>query len=102
MNLVAKEYVAAQDRNDPGVLILSRFTGAAAQLSQALLVNPHSPEEIADAIAQALEMPLDERKWRWTTLMDNVEREDVVWWHRVFSDVMESDALLPAVASPAM
>jgi trehalose 6-phosphate synthase len=102
MNLVAKEYVAAQDRDDPGVLILSRFTGAAAQLSEALLVNPHSPEEIADAIAQALDMPLDERKRRWSALMDNVEREDVVWWHRIFSHAMENDTALPAIASPAI
>lgn len=98
MNLVAKEYVAAQDASDPGVLILSRFTGAAAQLGDALLVNPHSPEEIADAIAQALNMPLDERKRRWRTLMDNVEREDVVWWHRIFTDAMERESITPAIA----
>ena len=50
MNLVAKEYVAAQDPEDPGVLILSRFAGAAHQLNEALLVNPYSKEEISDAI----------------------------------------------------
>jgi hypothetical protein len=57
MNLVAKEYVAAQDPDDPGVLILSCFAGAAEQLVDALLVNPHSPEEMADAIATAKAMP---------------------------------------------
>jgi trehalose 6-phosphate synthase len=53
MNLVAKEYVAAQDPEDPGVLILSRFAGAALQLKDAMLVNPYSKEEISDAIRQA-------------------------------------------------
>ena len=56
MNLVAKEYVAAQNPDDPGVLILSRFAGAARQMSEALLVNPNSPEEIADALKRALAM----------------------------------------------
>jgi trehalose 6-phosphate synthase len=64
MNLVAKEYVAAQDANDPGVLILSRFAGAAAECRDALLVNPFDPESVASAIARALEMPLGERRDR--------------------------------------
>ena len=54
MNLVAKEFVAAQDPEDPGVLVLSRFAGAARQMPQALLVNPNSPEEVADALKRAL------------------------------------------------
>ena len=54
MNLVAKEYVAAQDPDDPGVLVLSRFAGAVAQLPGALLVNPLDPDEIAEALDQAL------------------------------------------------
>ena len=57
MNLVAKEYVAAQDPDDPGVLILSRFAGAALQMKDALLVNPYSKDEISDAIRKALDMP---------------------------------------------
>ncbi len=61
MNLVAKEYVAAQNPDDPGVLILSRFAGAAEQMGEALLVNPFSREELSDAIKQALTMPLAER-----------------------------------------
>ncbi|PTQ08544.1 trehalose-6-phosphate synthase [Sphingomonas oleivorans] len=85
MNLVAKEYVAAQDPENPGVLILSHFAGAAAQLSDALLVNPHSAEELSDAIQQALTMPRDERIARWRKLMDNVEREDVMWWLNRFT-----------------
>jgi trehalose 6-phosphate synthase len=85
MNLVAKEYVAAQDPEDPGVLILSRFAGAALQLRDALLINPYSPEEMADAILKALAMPLDERKRRWRAMMDSVERQDVTWWRNCFT-----------------
>ena len=61
MNLVAKEYMAAQDPTDPGILVLSRFAGAADELSQSLIVNPYEVDEIADAIAKALAMPLEER-----------------------------------------
>jgi trehalose 6-phosphate synthase len=80
MNLVAKEYVAAQDEEDPGVLILSHFAGAAEQLKSALLVNPHSAEELADAIARALAMEREERVARWRDLYDSIQREDVNWW----------------------
>jgi trehalose 6-phosphate synthase len=65
MNLVAKEYVAAQDPDDPGVLVLSHFAGAAAELSGALQVNPHDPEDITDALHAALTMPQEERIARW-------------------------------------
>jgi len=61
MNLVAKEYVAAQDPTDPGVLVLSRFAGAAEQLTGAIVVNPNDKLEVAGAILSALEMPVDER-----------------------------------------
>ena len=90
MNLVAKEFVAAQDPEDPGVLILSRFTGAAEQLSDALLINPFSAEEMADAIRTALKMPLDERIRRWRSMFDNVQSEDVMWWLKRFTDVLSS------------
>ena len=89
MNLVAKEYVAAQDPEDPGVLILSRFAGAAEQLTEALLINPYSAEDVADAIKQALEMPLDERIARWRACMDNIEAEDVMWWRKCFTESLE-------------
>ena len=92
MNLVAKEYIAAQDPENPGVLILSRFAGAAEQLTQALLINPYSPEEIADAIKLALEMPLEERKARWRACMDNIAAEDVLWWRKRFTDALEGVA----------
>ena len=88
MNLVAKEYVAAQDPDDPGVLILSRFAGAAEQMQDALLVNPHSAEEISDALRQALSMPLDERIRRWENLMADVEQRDVVWWLERYTEAL--------------
>ncbi|MDB5687657.1 MAG: trehalose-6-phosphate synthase, partial [Rhizorhabdus sp.] len=89
MNLVAKEYVAAQDPEDPGVLVLSRFAGAAEQMPDAVLINPYSAEDISDAIKMALSMPLEERIARWRSLMDNVEAEDVMWWRKRFSDALE-------------
>src|SRR5690606_33971827 len=95
MNLVAKEYVAAQDPEDPGVLILSRFAGAAEQMTEALLINPHSAEEMADAIRRALCMPRAERVRRWRALMDGVLAQDVYWWGRTFT------AALMQVPTPA-
>ena len=68
MNLVAKEYVAAQDPTDPGVLILSRFAGAAEELTEALIVNPFDAEEIADAMHEGLAMPLAERLRRYARI----------------------------------
>jgi trehalose 6-phosphate synthase len=88
MNLVAKEFVAAQDPADPGVLILSTFAGAAEQLRDSILVNPYSAEDVADALAQALAMPLNERIERWQALMDNVAREDVTWWLHTFVEAL--------------
>jgi trehalose 6-phosphate synthase len=94
MNLVAKEYVAAQDPENPGVLILSRFAGAAAQLGVgAVLVNPYSAEELSDAILLALKMPIEERISRWRAMMDNVESEDVLWWRQRFTDALEAVAV---------
>jgi trehalose 6-phosphate synthase len=89
MNLVAKEYVAAQDPENPGVLILSRFAGAALQLKDALLVNPYSKDEISDAIEKALAMPRGERIRRWRALMDCVTDEDVVWWRHNFVKALQ-------------
>jgi trehalose 6-phosphate synthase len=84
MNLVAKEYVAAQDPEDPGVLILSQFAGAALQLKDALLVNPHSVEHVAETIKRALDMPLPERKRRHAKLLASVRDEDVIHWREQF------------------
>ena len=90
MNLVAKEYVAAQNPDDPGVLVLSRFAGAAEQMGEALLVNPFSREEVADAIKRALTMPLEERKRKWQTLMQVVRDTDVSVWRDDFVSTLRA------------
>ena len=88
MNLVAKEYVAAQHPDDPGVLILSRFTGAAIELRSALLVNPYDAESVANALSQALAMPLEERRARHQALHAKVCEYDVNRWQREFLTVL--------------
>ncbi len=90
MNLVAKEYVAAQNPDDPGVLILSRFAGAAEQMGEALLVNPFSREEVADAIQRALTMPLEERVRKWRALMKVVQDTDVGLWRDAYVGALKS------------
>lgn len=72
MNLVAKEYIAAQNPADPGVMILSRFAGAAEEMCDALLVNPFDSEAIAEAMHRALLMPLDERQARYKSLITRI------------------------------
>ena len=84
MNLVAKEYVAAQDEADPGVLVLSRFAGSAAHLSGAILVNPHDPDEIAEALDLALRLPLDDRQSRWQAMNEAVGRQTASAWAKSF------------------
>lgn len=84
MNLVAKEYVAAQDPEDPGVLILSRFAGAAVECEAALLVNPYDPESVGSAIARALSMPLEERRSRHDALFQVLTANDVESWGERF------------------
>jgi trehalose 6-phosphate synthase len=90
MNLVAKEYVAAQDPANPGVLILSRFAGAAEQMGEALLVNPFSREELSEAIKHALTMPLSERIRKWKALMQVVRETDVSIWRDDFVGALTS------------
>ena len=84
MNLVAKEYVAAQDPDNPGVLILSRFAGAAAELDAALIVNPYDPEAVGSAIARALAMPREERLSRQRALYANLLANDINIWGQRF------------------
>ncbi len=84
MNLVAMEYVAAQNEEDPGVLVLSRFAGAAASLDAALIVNPYDPGGIAEAIHHGLGMPKDERQARWKSLMQRIEADNAASWSRRF------------------
>ncbi len=84
MNLVAKEFIAAQDAADPGVLVLSRFAGAAEQLKEALLVNPYDTHGTAQAIQRALHMPLEERQERHQKLLARIKAQDVHWWSKSF------------------
>jgi trehalose 6-phosphate synthase len=91
MNLVAKEYVAAQDPNDPGVLILSRFAGAAVEGKRALLVNPYDAESVAGAIAQALALPLDERRERHAALLHGILENNADKWQKDFLDALRSE-----------
>lgn len=84
MNLVVKEYVASQDPENPGVAILSRFAGAAEELSDALIVNPYNAGEVSDAIRAALEMKPAERKQRYASLMASINRETNAAWSENF------------------
>ena len=84
MNLVAKEYVAAQNPQDPGVLVLSRFAGAARQLDAAVLVNPHDADELADALDRSLRMSLAERQERWQSCWHAIATATPLGWGRAF------------------
>ncbi|MGE3334670.1 MAG: alpha,alpha-trehalose-phosphate synthase (UDP-forming) [Rhodospirillaceae bacterium] len=88
MNLVAKEFVAAQDPENPGVLVLSRFAGAARQLREALIVNPFDEQSMVDALHRGLKMPLEERKSRWQSLMTNVEEHGIDRWRDSFLETL--------------
>jgi trehalose 6-phosphate synthase len=88
MNLVAKEYVAAQDPADPGVLVLSTLAGAAEELRDALLVNPRDVQAVGDAIEAALAMPAEERRRRHARLLEVLRRNDIHAWHRRFVDTL--------------
>jgi trehalose 6-phosphate synthase len=90
MNLVAKEYVAAQDAENPGVLVLSQFAGAAEELDGAVLINPHESEGMAAAIDTALRMPLAERQARWRAMYRHLAKNDIDRWAESFlSALME-------------
>lgn len=80
MNLVAKEYVAAQDPDNPGVLVLSRFAGAAREMGEALLVNPYDTAEVAESLQRALHMPLAERKERHAAMLRHLRNYDITRW----------------------
>ncbi len=88
MNLVAKEYVASQDPNDPGVLVLSRFAGAARELKDALIVNPFDIDSVADAMARGLTMPVDERRQRWSAMMAPLRTNTLSAWRDSFLNVL--------------
>ncbi|HEX2257804.1 MAG TPA: trehalose-6-phosphate synthase, partial [Afifellaceae bacterium] len=100
MNLVAKEYVAAQDAADPGVLVLSRFAGAAEQMQDAVLVNPHDPHDVADGLRRALAMRPAERRDRHAALWRRIATQDVAWWRERFLAALE-DASGARIAATA-
>jgi trehalose 6-phosphate synthase len=92
MNLVAKEFLAAQDPEEPGVLVLSELAGAAAALDRTLLVNPHEIEGVAAALKVALEMPLEERRERHAPMIDYLMRNDITRWADEFLTTLTSRA----------
>jgi trehalose 6-phosphate synthase len=106
MNLVAKEYVAAQNPADPGVLVLSKFAGAANELDTALLVNPHDIDGMARTIATALSMPLIERRMRWEGMMAKLRCGSIQQWLSSFVDALqartEREATLPILEPPTV
>ena len=102
MNLVAKEYVAAQNPDDPGVLVLSKFAGAANELDTALLVNPHDIDGMARTIATALSMPLAERRMRWEAMMQKLRSHTIQRWFADFVDALQgTQSDLGAVEPPS-
>ena len=99
MNLVAKEFVAAQDPEDPGVLVLSKFAGAANELREALIVNPYDLDEVAEALSSALAMPLQERTERWRAMLAVLRRNNVFHWSDSFIDSLTGDCQRPVPLS---
>ena len=89
MNLVAKEYVAAQNPDDPGVLVLSKFAGAANELDAALLVNPNDIDAVARAMAGALSMSILERRERWSAMMAKLRAHTIHQWFADFLAALE-------------
>jgi trehalose 6-phosphate synthase len=102
MNLVAKEYVAAQNAADPGVLVLSKFAGAANELDAALLVNPHDIDSMARAFATALSMPLTERRMRWEAMMAKLRAGTIEQWFSGFVEALRDAPLDKSTIGPIM
>jgi trehalose 6-phosphate synthase len=88
MNLAAKEFLAAQDPDDPGVLVLSEFAGAAVELDEALIVNPHETDAVAAGLKRALEMGLDERRERHAPLLAHLLKNDIKRWSRSYTSTL--------------
>jgi trehalose 6-phosphate synthase len=107
MNLVAKEYVAAQNPADPGVLVLSKFAGASNELETALLVNPHDIDGMARTIATAVSMPLSERRLRWEAMMAKICSQTIQQWFADFIAALQDTGfdraeLEPVVSEPPL
>src|SRR5262249_23661611 len=92
------EFVAAQDATDPGVLVLSRFAGASAELKSALLVNPYDPEAVGAAIARALKMPLEERRDRHAAAHATLLANDINQWGDKFITALTARARASVLA----
>jgi trehalose 6-phosphate synthase len=90
MNLVAKEFMAAQDPDDPGMVVLSSLTGAACELTDAIIVNPYDRDDVADGIATALSMSRDERQARHASMLEVLRKNDITSWRRRFVDALAS------------
>jgi trehalose 6-phosphate synthase len=90
MNLVAKEYIASQDPENPGVLVLSKFAGAAEDLVEAIAVNPYDTDEVAEALHTALTMPVGERRERYESLIVRVRTNNVTRWRENFLEALRS------------
>ena len=88
MNLSAKEFLAAQDPDDPGVLMLSQFAGAAKELDEALIVNPHETDAVAAALKRALEMPREERRERHAPMLAHLLKNDIKRWSRSYTSAL--------------
>jgi trehalose 6-phosphate synthase len=100
MNLVAKEYIAAQNPADPGVLVLSKFAGAANELDTALLVNPHDIDGMARTIATALSMPLTERRMRYEAMMQKLRGHSIQQWFADFIEALRDSQADKAATAP--
>jgi trehalose 6-phosphate synthase len=100
MNLVAKEYVAAQPPEDPGVLVLSEFAGAAEELGDgALLVNPYDPDGMAETLNRALTMPFSERLARYQVMLARLNDNNLSRWRDRFLADLQGVAVAPAVVA---
>lgn len=88
MNLVAKEFVAAQDPENPGMVVLSSLAGAAQELTDAVIVNPHDRDDVADGIAMAISMSVEERRERYASMMEVLRKNDITAWRTRFVDAL--------------
>ena len=93
MNLVAKEYIAAQNPDNPGVLMLSRYAGAAEQMQAAVIIDPYQPQSIIEGLKAALIMPLGERKSRYQALLQGLQQDNLHAWQQSFLDDLYLDNL---------
>ena len=91
MNLVAKEYVATQDPEDPGMLVLSTLAGAAKELTAAVLVNPYDKTGVAEGIREAIEMPVEERRERHAAMISVLRDNDIHTWRKNFVSALTAE-----------